>query len=180
MAPPRPAATVDPLLDQFFALGGALHAAGRMPVSLRRRHLAGWDVVGRCAAPRVLVGASVLPFRPLRGVLLLVERWPVATGDASVGPVAPDDLLGVAGVAGFWHLRGAAERHRRLQDAADLDLWIVHLDDDPVEVAGRVAPVLADRWAGHDVEPQLAAPFHVVVPWAWDRALPDRDPEPAT
>jgi hypothetical protein len=180
MAPPRPAATVDPLLDAFFALGGALHAAGRMPVSLPRRHLAGWDVVGRGASPRVLVGASVLPFRPLRGAYLLVEHWPLATSDASAGPVAPDELLRVDGVAGYWHLRGTADRHRRLQDAADLDLWIVHLDGDPVEVAGRITPVLGDRWAGHDVSPQLAAPFHVVVPWAWDRALPSHDPEDPT
>jgi hypothetical protein len=159
-------------LDTFFGLGSALHHAGRMPVSLPRRHLAGYDVLGGAASARVLVGAAVLPWRPLRGVYLLAERW-----DPASAPVAsPDELLDVDGVAGFWHLRGTVGRHERLGDAGDLHLWVTYLDADPVTTAGLIGTALADRWRRHRAAPQLAAPFHVVVPWAWDRALPDRDP----
>src|SRR5689334_3300540 len=38
---------VGPALDRWFALGGTLHAGGRMPVSLPRAHLAAWDVTDR-------------------------------------------------------------------------------------------------------------------------------------
>jgi hypothetical protein len=163
---------VDGALDAFFDLGSALHHAGRMPVALPRRHLASYDVLGGAASPRVLVGAAVLPWRPIRGVYLVAERWP-----ASSTPVAsPDELLAVDGVAGFWHLCGTAGRHERLADAGDLHLWVAFLDDDPVATAGPIGTALGERWARHDVDAQLAAPFHVVVSWDWERALPDRDP----
>jgi hypothetical protein len=79
-------------------------------------------------------------------------------------------------VAGFWDLCGSAGRHERLADAGDLHLWVAYLDADPAATAGPIGTALADRWDRHGVAPRLAAPFHAVVPWAWDRALPDRDP----
>jgi hypothetical protein len=174
-ARPAGAATVAPALDTFFTLGGTLHGAGRMPLSVPRRHLAGYEVVGGKASPRVLVGSSVLPFRPIRGVHVIVERWD--GDDRPVAVPSPEALLDLDGVAGFWHLRGTSDRHDRLDPAGDLHLWIVYLDDDPVTTAGPIAAALADRWSSPGVTPLLGAPFHVVVPWAWDRALPDHDPE---
>ena len=46
------------------------------------------------------------------------------------------------------------------------------LDDDPVEAAERLRPVLETRWAQAGVEPLLAAPFYPVVPYEWDRYVP--------
>jgi hypothetical protein len=47
-----------------------------------------------------------------------------------------------------------------------------YLDDDPVDAARRLCPVLEKRWADARVVPLLAAPFHTIVPYEWDRYLP--------
>lgn len=46
------------------------------------------------------------------------------------------------------------------------------LDDDPVDTAARLRPVLEQRWETAAVSPLLAGPFDPVVPYAWDRYLP--------
>lgn len=150
-------------LDTFFALGADLRAAGRMPVRLPPVELAGYELRGKVAAPRVLVGADVLPWRPCRGVHLLLER-----GE----PAAPDALVAVPGVAGVWSYEGSASLHPRLSPVVGVHLTIAYLDDDPATTAGRLGPVLAERWSSGAVEPLLAAPFVTVVPWAWGAALP--------
>ena len=42
----------------------------------------------------------------------------------------------------------------------------------PVAVAERLRPAVEQRWAGGDVVPLLAAPFHVPVDFDWGRHLP--------
>jgi hypothetical protein len=62
---------------------------------------------------------------------------------------------------------------KRLASApAGRQLTYCFLDDDPVATAERLRPVLTARWAQADVEPLLAAPFHPVVPYQWDRYVP--------
>ena len=51
-------------------------------------------------------------------------------------------------------------------------LTCCYLDDDPVETGARLADALAARWRDDGPVPLLAAPFHTVVPFAWDRHLP--------
>jgi hypothetical protein len=155
---------VGPGLDHFFALGGALHRAGRMPIALPRVQVGGWRLDGAQAAHRALVGAAVLPWRPARGAYLLVERSTDAAAHL-------DALVAVDGVAGAWRWVGASP-HERLEGTEGLTLTVCYLDDDPVEVAATLAPVLADRWAGGGVVPLLAAPFEAVVAGEWDRHLP--------
>src|SRR5690348_7178774 len=60
--------------DDFMALGGQLHKVGRFPESrpslqLRLLELQDWH-----AAPAALVSSDVVPFRPHRGVVLIVEE----------------------------------------------------------------------------------------------------------
>jgi hypothetical protein len=45
------------------------------------------------------------------------------------------------------------------------------LDDEPAEVAERLRPRLEHRWST-GIEPLLAAPFHSLVAYEWDRYLP--------
>ena len=47
-----------------------------------------------------------------------------------------------------------------------------YLDDDPADAARRLRPALERRWKRHSIEPLLAAPFQVLVPYAWDRFVP--------
>jgi hypothetical protein len=111
----------------------------------------------------VLVGADVLPWRPTRGVYLLLERGPLTTTEA---------LLEVPGVAGVWSYEGSSLLNPRLAGTAGAHLTVAYLDDDPVATAARLADALAARWSSGALVPLLAAPFVTVVPWAWDGALP--------
>lgn len=157
----------DPVEDglaTFFALGADLRAADRMPVRLPLVELAGYHLAGKASAPRVLVGADVLPWRPCRGVYLLLER--------SAPPTAVEHLLDVAGVAGAWSYDGSSSLHPRLAATDGAHLTVAYLDEDPAEVGHALATMLRDRWSTGDVVPLLAAPFVTVVPWAWDAALP--------
>lgn len=154
---------VDDGLDTFFALGADLRAAHRMPIRLPLVELAGYRLSGSVAAPRVLVGADVLPWRPCRGVYLLLEQG---------APATFEHLLDVPGVAGAWSYGGSSSLHPRLTGTDGKHLTVVYLDDDPATVGERLAPVLSDRWSASDVVPMLAAPFVTVVPWAWDAHLP--------
>lgn len=154
---------VEPALDTFFALGADLRRAGRMPLRLPAVELAGYSLVDRAAAAATDAGADVLPWRPHRGVHLLVERGPAAHREA---------LLDVPGVAGCWTYEGSSSLHERLAATDGLRLTISFLDGEPPAVADRLAPVLRERWERAGTEPLLAAPFVTVVPWAWDAALP--------
>jgi len=146
-------------LGPFLALGAALGGDGRMPHRLASVDLDVHEVRGRAAAPRVLVGADVIPWRPARGLYLLVERGEVPAGD----------LVEVPGVAGVWWARRSGDGSDRPQGD---QVAIAFLDDDAVTAAGALAPVLARRWADTAAAPVLAAPFEIPVPFAWDRHLP--------
>ena len=156
-------------LDGFFALGAALRRAGRMPIGLPWVQVGGWDLIGAAATPRALVGAAVVPWRPATGAYVLVERRPDGHG---ASPSEANALLAVDGVVGAWTWGGGARRHDRLGDTDGLSLTLCYLDGNPLDVAARMGPLLAERWSDPRVDPQLAAPFHVVRAGEWDRSLP--------
>jgi hypothetical protein len=164
------AAPVEPALEQFFSLGAALRAAGRMPIALPRVQVGGWNLERTVAAPRVLVGAGVVPWRPASGAYVLVEQ--VGAGrDAGLSDRV-DALVATPGVAGVWWYSGAAPRHDRLDSTAGSALTVCYLDESPIEVAERLPSVLAESWTGGRVTPMLAGPFESVVPDHLDRHLP--------
>jgi len=147
-------------LGEFDALSRALGAAGRVPFVLAPVQRGVYTVAGRFAAPRVKAGADVLPWWPARGVYLLLEQ----------GAAGAAQLAGIPGVAGVWSANAVASGF----STADVDQQISYLflDDDPVATAARLRPALELRWQRTGVRPLLAAPFHSLVPWAWDRHLP--------
>lgn len=155
-----------PALDTFFALGADLRGAGRMPRRLPAVELGGWERRGGRAAPAALVGVDVLPWRPARGVYLLIEAGPRAD------PAGLAELVDVRGVAGVWSFDGSGTMHDRLASTEPLHLTLAYLEDAPSEVAARLTEVLNARWQSGGIEPLLAAPFVTVVPWAWDVSLP--------
>ena len=141
-------------LDVFNELSTALGEAGRKPFILPPADRGVYEVDARIAAPDRKVGADVLPWRPVQGVYVLVDD-----GDPGV-----PDLVGVEGVAGVWSGRSLATPYSSVEPGQRLSY--VFLDDDPVASAERLAPVVAER------APLLAAPFHPVIPFEWDRYLP--------
>lgn len=150
-------------LDGFGALATALTRAGRMPYLLPPVERAVYRLAGTIAAPRIRTGADVLPWWPARGVYLLVEQ----------GGTPVSNLLDVPGVAGMWWGSGMSmEPPFATADNGGLQIAYGFLDADPVEVALRLRPVLERRWNSSGCFPLLAAPFHTIVPYEWDRYLP--------
>jgi hypothetical protein len=150
-------------MEGFQALNGALHEAGRSPYSLPLVERGVYRVDGVAAAPRIKVGGDVLLWWPATGIYLLIER--------DGGPVA--DLLDVPGVGGaLWGGAVPLEPPFTTRDNSGLHVSYLFLDEDPAEVARQLRPRLERRWSGSGCEPLLAAPFHGLAPYEWDRYLP--------
>ena len=170
-------------LKSFADLTAALRDAGRKPYLdgrdgeelrvLPQLEQAVYHLEGLAAAPRVKVGADVLPWLPQRGFYLLVER----------GGSAPTELIEVPGVAGAWWgttVQPDAGVKSFAADAGSADfagdatqrLTYCFLDDEPVATAERLRPLLEKRWADTGATPLLAAPFHPVLGYDYDRFLP--------
>jgi hypothetical protein len=167
-----PLGTVDHVMTYFFSdpsglgaftdLGRALRAAGRMLPLLPPVQRGVYEVQRKLAAPRVKIGSDVLPWLPVRGVFLLLEQ----------GSAPSTDLVDVEGVAGVWSASALNIDDGLATEQSDQWISFCFLDDDPIATAERLQSVLQNRWTDTGVEPLLAAPFHVVVPYEWDRYVP--------
>jgi len=149
-------------MEGFLALAKALIGGKRKLPLLPPVERGVYDVQRKSAAPRVKVGGDVLPWWPVKGVYLLLER-----GDAPADP-----LLAVDGVAGVWSAVTLDVDARLASAQVGQTITYCFLDDDPLATAERLGPVLTSRWGQGGVEPLLAAPFYVVVPHEWDRYVP--------
>lgn len=149
-------------MKPFMALSTALGDAGRKLPLLPPVERGVYGVEARVAAPRVKVGADVLPWWPVGGVYLTLEQ----------GTASAQRLLDVEGVAGVWTATSLAVGASLASAAPGQTISYYFLDDDPVRVAERLRPALEDRWDTDGVEPLFAAPFHTVVPHEWDRYVP--------
>ena len=65
---------VEETFDDFVTLGRALRENGRFPVTRASLQVAGLRLLQWQSSPRALISAEVVPFRPHRGVLLIVEE----------------------------------------------------------------------------------------------------------
>ena len=153
-------------LDQFKALSDAL-GGGRRPFRLPSVESGYFRLAGKAANPGAIAGADVIPWRPARGIYLIVERLIVERGAQP-----PADLAEIAGIAGIWWHRGGASPMPGFPDNAGVQVTYCFLDGDPVETAERLHLPLERRWASGQIVPLLAAPFHTVVPFEWERFLP--------
>jgi hypothetical protein len=150
-------------LSPFNELGAAIAQAGRTPRLLPVVERAVYRLGGTRASPRIKVGADVLPWWPAKGVYVLVER----------AEQSPAELTDVPGVAGAWW-GGALPLGPPYTTTPNNGLQIAYcfLDEDPARTAQQLRPVLEKRWNRFGIEPLLAAPFHLIVPYEWDRYLP--------
>lgn len=146
----------------FNDLGAALDRAGRMPLRLPSVGYLTAERAGKLAAPHAVAGADVIPFRPCAGVWLLIEQ----------GRQSPEALLDLPGVAGVWWYHDCPTIAPFDAPAKDLQITYVYCDEDPLACAPAMGAALQHRWASGAVRGELAAPFHPVQPFAWDRYLP--------
>jgi hypothetical protein len=150
-------------LPRFNDLNVAMADAGRTPYLLPTVERAVYHLDGAAAAPRIKVGADVLPWWPSTGVFLLVEQ----------GVTSPADLVDVPGVGGvWWGSSRPMEPPYATADTTGLHIAYCFLDDDPAAVGERLRPALEARWRASGVQPLLAAPFHALVAYDWGRYLP--------
>jgi hypothetical protein len=154
----------DAALDQFSALSAAL-GGERRPFRLPTVDAGYFRLSGKVAARRAMAGADVIPWRPARGVYLIVEQ----------GTESPAHIVDVPGVAGIWWHEGGTPPAPGFPDNGGLQLTYCFLDDDPVETAERLRRPLAQRWNAGRVVPLLAAPFYSIVPFEWKHYLPAGD-----
>jgi hypothetical protein len=150
-------------LRHFNQLNLAMAEAGRTPYLLPLVERAVYRLDGLAAAPRIKVGADVLPWWPAKGVYVLIER----------GAASAASLAEVAGVGGAWW-GGALPMQPPYTTTPNDGLQITYcfLDDDPVATAWRLRPILELRWSASSIAPLFAGPFHTLTPYEWDRYLP--------
>ena len=142
-------------LDGFLELSYALGDAGRKMLLLPPVERGVYDVRTRKAAPRVKVGADILPWWPVTGVYLILEGGPPTCG-----------LIETDGVAGVWTATTADVDPKMASAKPAHSITYCYLDDHPETVAQRLPPHFNDE------NLMLAAPFHPVIPREWDRYVP--------
>ncbi len=147
-------------LREFEELGHRLGEQGRFHLH-RRSHLFGaWHLLVTAASPRVLISAEAVPYRPCRGVYVVVEE-PADGGairDAHVRRVPA--MLDVPGVAGVWSFATTPLYRNDRWITGRTHITVAWLDEDPVTVAGRLGPLVG-------TDAMLAAPFETITPWEW-------------
>jgi hypothetical protein len=149
-------------LAPFGELATALAQAGRMPYLLPAVERSVYRLDGSLAAPRIKAGVDVLPWWPARGVYVLIER----------GEHSPSELIDAPGVAGVWWGNSLPESKYATAQEPGLQISYCFLDEDPAGVGLNLRPILETRWSRGPIEPLFAAPFHVLVPYQWDRFVP--------
>jgi hypothetical protein len=163
---------VDQTIDDFYTLGAALAEAGRFSHSLPAHYRGGLALEETWAAPRVLVSAAVVPFRPHRGIYLIVEEQPegVAEGaqDRRRSRASFDLLATVPGVAGAWRYRRSPAISRPRFTDGEVEMTVCYLDDDPATVGRLLAPMLTKQSEDKAARLVLAAPFESMMVWNLD------------
>jgi hypothetical protein len=158
--------------DDFMELGPRLAELGRYPEarpSLQLRLLA---LLRWYAAPQALVSPEVVPFRPHRGVVVVVEEPGNGTPGGWLQWLQTEHypaLLELPGVAGAW-MYGSTNTwrlHPHCDGAAQYST-VIYVDGDLVETTKALGPVLETRWADSSVRPLFAGPLRSMVHWdAW-------------
>lgn len=159
---------IEETLDDFFDLGVRLRELDRFHQH-RRAHLTGpFRIGGTVAAPRVLVSGAAIPFRAHRGIYVIVEELHDDTSGATAGD--DPELLETPGVAGMWTFTTPTGLTSRRWSPGARQITVCWLDDDPLQVAERISPlVLARRERLESVaNVTFAGPFETITPWEWD------------
>jgi hypothetical protein len=147
---------VERTLREFMQLGRDLHKVGRFHLH-RRAQLSGpFPFRAAVVAPRVLISAEAVPYRPNLGVYVEVEE--LAEGsDPAAGADHRATLGATPGVAGVWSFADDARR-----------MTVSWLDEPPLEMCARLDPVVARRRDASATRTVFAGPFETITPWKWD------------
>jgi hypothetical protein len=155
---------VESTIDAFGRLAGKLREVGRF-YEERTALLAGsWRLAQAATSPHLPISPGVIPWRPARGVFVLVEH---DLDDQE--PPALDPLVGVEGVAGGWTFVPGDPLTRSWWVMWPYRISVLWLDGDPLETTARLEPALRARWRDEGATPVLAGPLRTITPgeWTW-------------
>jgi hypothetical protein len=153
-------------LRHFVEVGRRLADAGRFHRG-RRAHLSGpLRIAGQWASPRVLVTELAVPYRPNRGLFVVVERHRAPVRTEPAGAVVPA-LVELDGVAGIWVFSSDPTVGELAHAGGAWRVAVAYLDDDPVTVAQRAGDRLLAGLACPDGAVALAGPMETIRPWEW-------------
>jgi hypothetical protein len=172
---------VDETLKEFAEVRERLDKLGRFYEHRRARLSGAWVFLEALAAPRALVAPGVIPYRPNRGVYVVIdEPAPEADKDTLDEYLRrrhtqhfPQllDMPGVAGIWSFatrrWAFAQSDDPPPSLEAQDSTRLTVVFLDEDPLEVAAAVGPLVEAHWSGAPVRPRFAGPLSTITPWEW-------------
>ena len=148
---------VEETLREFYEHGRALGKIGRFHRH-RRALLSGpFRVLDGAAADRVLIRAESVPFRPHRGIYVVVEAAGAADADAHEAA-----LMSTAGVAGLWTFGSGEASDAHPWEPGDERITVAWLDAEPNAVAAELAPIERSRTGV-----TFAGPFETITPWEW-------------
>ena len=162
---------VEKTFDDFVALGRALRENGRFPVVRPSLQVAGLRLLQWQSSPHALVSAEVVPFRPHRGVVLIVEEPIDGRPDEWLQWLHAEHypaLLATPGTAGAWTF-GSSTGWSHLPRGWRTDhqyITVVYLDDDPLTTTDALAPLIEERWRSAAVRPFLPGRC---APWSIGR-----------
>jgi hypothetical protein len=163
---------VEETFDDFVALGRTLRDNGRFPISRPSLQVAGLRLLQWQSAPHALISAEVVPFRPHRGILLIVEEPKGGRSNDWLQWLHAEHypaLLAAPGTAGAWTFGSTTAwqiPHGWRTDHQYIS--VVYLEDDPVSVTDALAPLIEERWRSAAVRPIFAGPLRTMISWdAW-------------
>jgi hypothetical protein len=156
---------VDETLVEFRALGEQLHAAGRFHQHRRSRLSGPLLVTGTVAAPRVLVSADAVPYRPNLGVYVVVRDGTAAVGDDALLRKA---LVGAHGVAGVWSFATSARFDHHGWHPGNRTVTVCYLDATPLETASELGALVRATVDDDSTSVVFAGPLETITPWRWD------------
>lgn len=158
--------------DHFVTLGRILRDEGRFPVWRPLLQITGLQLLQWHAAPRALVSAEIVPFRPHRGVLLIVEEPAAPTAAATqwlewLRAEHYPQLLATHGTAGAWTFgsTAACDPAPRGWRTDPQYITVIYLDDDPLATTTYLAPIVEKRWRSGAVRPVFAGPMRTMISW---------------
>lgn len=160
-------------LDDFMSLGARLSAAGRYPIARPALQISAARLLHRVAAPRVMVSANVIPFRPHRGVLLLVEDRPSEDDADWLAWIQREnlpELLLLDGVAGAWMFASPEDwlPESSLWSERRQYVTVVYIDGEPLSTAASARAAVEQRWESGRVRPVFAGPLRSMIAYeAW-------------
>lgn len=167
---------VDETVDEFLTLGRHLAEQGRYPHALPSQYRGGLRLLEAVAAPRVLVSAEVVPFRPHLGAYVIVDQpeddAPQSNFLQRMHTDVLPTLVGVAGVAGAWSYSTSPGLRRPMFSEGTHRIVVCYLDEDPATVGARLSPVVEHVWAAAPARLLLAAPFESLIRSDVDRFGP--------